>query len=195
MQISVTGKQLDVSEAFRERVEERLGTAVSKYFDGAIDGHVTVSRDGGLFRTDCSVHVGHGIHVKGQGNAGDAYASFEDAVGRVGKQLRRYKRRLRSHHAKQREQAHRHARAMSYVLAAEERTEAEETAEQEGRPVIVAENSTEIPSCSVGEAVMRMDLADLPLVLFHNSAHGGINVVYRRADGNVGWIEPKAPAK
>ena len=190
MQVSITGKQLDVSDAFRERAEQRLVAVVSKYFGDAIEGHVTVSRQSHLFRADCSVHVGHGIFVQGHGNGADAYASFEDAASRVEKQLRRYKRRLRNHHAKQRQDRNRTVQAQSYVLASDE--EAPEVDERDDyQPVIVAETTTEVPSCTVGEAVMRMDLAALPVMLFHNSAHGGINVVYRRVDGNIGWIDPK----
>ena len=190
MQISVTGKQLDVSDAFRGHIEDRLVATVSKYFGNAIEAHVTVSREGNRFRTDCSVHVGHGIYVQGHGEEVDLHASFNGATDRVEKQLRRYKRRLRTHHAKQRQNEARNTQALTFVLAAEPDDE-ELPEESEARPVIVAESTTEIPTCTVGEAVMRMDLANCSVVMFHNSAHGRINVVYRRTDGHIGWIEPK----
>ena len=189
MKVSVTGKQLDVSAALRGRIEARLAAAVEKYFGNAIEAHVTVSRQGNRFRTDCSVHVGHGIFIQGHGEESDAYASFDGATERVEKQLRRYKRRLRNHHAKQRENEARNVRALSYVLA-NEADDDDQAEEDDAGPVIVAESTTDIPTCTVGEAVMRMDLGSLPVVMFHNSAHGRINVVYRRTDGHIGWIDP-----
>ncbi len=189
MQVSVTGKQLDVSDALRGHIEGRLAAAVEKYFGNAIEAHVTVSRQGNRFRADCSVHVGHGIFVQGHGEESDAYASCEGAAERVEKQLRRYKRRLRNHHAKQRENEARNVRALSYVLANEPEDEDQSEVDDAG-PVIVAESTTDIPTCTVGEAVMRMDLGNCPIIMFHNSAHGRINVVYRRTDGHVGWIDP-----
>ncbi len=189
MQISVTGKQLDVSDALRGHIEGRLAAAVEKYFGNAIEAHVTLSRQGNRFRTDCSVHVGHGIFVQGHGEELDAYASFDGATERVEKQLRRYKRRLRNHHAKQRENEARNVRALSHVLANEPDDE-DQSEEDDAGPVIVAESTTDIPTCTVGEAVMRMDLGNCPIIMFHNSAHGRINVVYRRTDGHVGWIDP-----
>ena len=189
MQVSITGKQFDVSDAFRGHIEGRLSAAVEKYFGNAIEAHVTVSRQGNRFRADCSVHVGHGIFVQGHGEESDAYASFDGATERVEKQLRRYKRRLRNHHVKQRENEARNVRALSYVLANESDDE-DQSEEADAGPVIVAESTTDIPTCTVGEAVMRMDLGNCPIIMFHNSAHGRINVVYQRADGHVGWIDP-----
>lgn len=189
MQVSVTGKQFDVSDALRGHIEGRLAAAVEKYFGNAIEAHVTVSRQGNRFRADCSVHVGHGIFVQGHGEETDAYASFDGASERVEKQLRRYKRRLRNHHTKQRENEARNVRALSYVLANEPDDE-DLSEDADAGPVIVAESTTDIPTCTVGEAVMRMDLGNCPIIMFHNSAHGRINVVYQRTDGHVGWIDP-----
>jgi ribosomal subunit interface protein len=189
MEIHINGKQIDVGESLRSYVRNRLMQGVKKYFDRPIDGHVTLSREGGRFRTDCSVHVGHGLTMQSHGEAPEAYASFDLAADRLEKRLRRYKRRLRGRHNGQSASVDLRP-AQSYVLAAGEE-DGEEPAELQ--PVIIAETSTEIPSVSVGEAVMRMDLADVPVVLFRNHVHGELNVVYRRADGNIGWIDP-APA-
>lgn len=192
MQVSITGKQIDVSDAFRSQVEGRLATVVDKYFGNAIEAHVTLSRDGNRFRVDCAVHVGHGIHLNSHGAGIDAYGAFEGAAARLEKQLRRYKRRLRDHHSKQKHARENAVPAQSYVLAAAMENPAldgEDAAN--AAPAIIAETETTLPTCSVVEAVMRMDLADAAVLMFQNSAHGRMNVIYRRPDGNIGWIDPK----
>ncbi len=150
------------------------------------------SRQGPMYRADCSVHVGSGITLQSHGEAGEIYSSFDVAADRVEKRLRRYKRRLRGHPRSNPEEA---IAAQSYVIAPD--TEVAEGVDDEGwqegeenHPVIIAETATKIDSLTVGEAVMRMDLADLPALMFRNRAHGGLNVVYRRPDGNIGWIDP-----
>lgn len=193
MRINVTGKQLDVGDALRSHVEDKLSAVVEKYFDRFIDAHVTIAMDGPMFRADLNVHVGTGIKLQSHEDGGDAYAAFELALEKMDKRLRRYKRRARNHH----DIAARAAdimdlEAQSYVLAAEEEQENEPDSLQ---PVIVAETSMSIPTVTVGEAVMRMDLGDLPVLMFQNRASGALNVVYRRKDGNVGWIEPDGAAK
>jgi ribosomal subunit interface protein len=201
MQLSVTGKQIDVGSALRLHIEKSLESAVAKYFDNAIEGAVVLAREGRLFRADISVHIGRGIMAQGHGEASEAYAAFDTAADRIAKRLRRYKRRLRNHH-KNRVNAPETLLASQYILAPEEdedEDEDEDEGEGEGEgedgdachPVIVAEMSTEIITMTVGEAVMRMDLAELPVMMFRNSAHGGFNLVYRRPDGNVGWIDPQ----
>ena len=188
MQVLITGKQLSVGEALRTHVEGRLSLGVAKYFDHAIDAHVVFSREGPLIRTDCSVHVGSGINVQSHAEIDEIYASFDVAADRIEKRLRRYKRRLRSHHkAGPRESEP----VASYVIAAEHEDAQEPDGPDGFQPVIVAETTTQISLLTVGEAVMRMDLANLPVMMFRNSAHGGLNVVYRRQDGNVGWIDPR----
>lgn len=187
MKISVQGKQLDVGDALRERIETTIGQIAAKYFSNPIDATVTMSRDGSVFRADVNVHVGKGISVKSEGSNGDPRAAFDGAAERIDKQLRRYKRRLRDHHRGYAEDAQ---PAAQYVLAAE----AEDGPEPDGtdgwEPVVVAEMATKIEMLTVGEAVMRMDLASAPALMFRNRAHGGLNMVYRRPDGNVGWVDP-----
>jgi ribosomal subunit interface protein len=190
LHVAITGKRMAVSDSFRDRVESRLASAVTKYFADAIDANVTIFKEGGHICSDCSVHVGHGIYIKSRGQGGDAYAAFEDAAEHVEKQLRRYKRRLRNHHNKRRNSAAPARAALSYVLS-DDADEQDLAEADELHPVVIAENTTEIPTCTTGEAVMRMDLADQPVMMFHNSAHGRINLVYRRSDGNIGWIDPK----
>lgn len=191
MQVSVTGKQIDVGDALRSRVGGRLTELVSKYFDSPIEGTVVFSREGKgkQLRADISVHVGRGMLMQGQGEADEAHAAFDTALERIAKQLRRYKRRLRDHHRKPAAEAAATLQAQQYVLAGGD-DETEEQISADGRPVVVAEMTAPIETMTVGEAVMRMDLADAPALVFLNSAHGGINVVYRRTDGHIGWVDP-----
>jgi len=188
MRIQVSGKQMDVGDALRLHVEERLRGAVGKYFDRSVDAVVTFSRDRHEYVADSSVHLATGMTVQAKARADEVYASFEGAVERMEKQLRRYKRRLRDHHRTRQEPIEAEG-AAAYVIAAGD----EEMAEPETlQPVIVAEMQTRVQSFSVGEAVMQMELAGAALLVFRNEANGGVNVVYRRDDGNIGWIDPKA---
>jgi ribosomal subunit interface protein len=195
MQLSVTGKQIDIGNALRSHIDASLGAILGKYFGTAIEAHVVISREAHLNRAEISVHIGRGIVVNAHAAANEVYASFDAAAERIAKQLRRYKRRLRDHHAKAREPVA-PERATAYVLAPEAE-EAEGVGEGAdggspgGGPAVIAEMSTELPNLTVGEAAMRMDLADLPVLLFRNRSHGELNLVYRRADGNIGWIDPE----
>lgn len=193
MQVSITGKQLDIGDALRSHVEDRLSDAVAKYFDHAIESAVVLSREGKgkLVRADISVHVGRGITVQGHGETEDAYGAFDVATDHIAKRLRRYKRRLRDHRKRASLAQASVLHAQQYVLSDGD-DDAEEAAA--AQPVVIAEMTTAIETMTVGEAVMRMDLADTPALVFQNSAHGGINVVYRRNDGNVGWIDPQGNA-
>lgn len=185
MDLSIKGKSIDIGDALRAYGEEHLRTIVGKYFARALDASAMVSREAHLFRVDITAHPTRGFLVQGHGIAEDAYAAFDSALERIGKQLRRYKRRLHSHHSRRPEEET--VPAHHYVIAAET---ADEELPAEGQPAIIAEMPTEIATLNVGEAVMRMDLADLPALLFRNRANGLLNVVYRRADGNIGWIDP-----
>lgn len=187
MELSIKGRGLDVGLSLRAHVEEQLGSAVAKYFAKAHDAVVTVSRDGHSFRVDISVHPTRGLLVQGQGSAGDAYAAFDSAFERISKQLRRYKRRLVDHHRHRGAEPPETTPAQQYIIASEA---VEEELPADGQPAIIAELPTEIATLSVGEAVMRLDLADLPAMMFRNQANGVLNVVYRRPDGNIGWIDP-----
>lgn len=186
MQLTISGKQLDVGAALQGYIEDQLPMLVGKYFENPTDGHVTMSKEGSDIRADVTVHVGKGIMLQGHAIAGDAYAAFDEAAEHVGKRLRRYKRRLRDHH-KDRSDSADILPALQYVFAAEE----EDTANEPDQPMIVAEMETAIENLTPGDAVMRMDLANLPALMFRNVAHGGLNMVYRRGDGNIGWVDPR----
>ena len=197
MQLTVTGKQVDVGGALRRHVETSLDALLGKYFRTAIEAHAVFAREAHLIRTDLSLHIGRGIMIKSGATASDYYPAFDAAAERLAKQLRRYKRRLRDHHARLRSQAENSEEtARAFVLApVDEEAETETAPDGDATaPVVIAEMSTELPRLTVGEAVMRMDLADAPVLLFRNRSHGQLNVVYRRGDGNVGWIDPALEA-
>jgi ribosomal subunit interface protein len=188
MHIQVSGKQIDVGDALRAHVEERLEDAVGKYADRPVDATVIFSKDAHEFVADVSVHLSTGLSALAKSRATEIYAAFDAAADRLEKQLRRYKRRLKDHH-RSREEPIEGLGAPSYILAG---GEAEEGMEPESlQPIIVAEMETRVLSLSVGEAVMQMELAGAPLLVFRNNAHGGVNVVYMREDGNIGWIDPR----
>jgi ribosomal subunit interface protein len=192
MHITVTGRHLDVGASLRHRVEEGLTTAVAKYFDRAIESHVTFDKRAQFFLADIAVHVGRGIVAHSSGEADDPYVAFSGALEHLAKRLRRHKRRLRDHHNAE-SRASKTEPGLHYVLSAED--EAEEQAGSmavNGEPLVVAEMEAEIPTLSVGEAVMRLDLGNAPALMFRNAGNGGLNMIYRRADGNIGWVDPSA---
>jgi ribosomal subunit interface protein len=193
MQITVSGKQVDLSDALRTRVTSHLDTIATKYFDHAMEAQVTFSRARSFFTCDINVHAGRGLKLRGEGEAADAHTAFDDAAEHIAKRLRRYRRRVNEH---ARDLAHRvrPEAARQYVLRQEESdsdTDADGTVNGVvPYATVIAEIHTEISLLSVGEAVMRMDLADQTVMMFRNSATGELNVVYRRGDGNIGWIDP-----
>lgn len=190
MHIIIEGKQIDLGDALREHVRDRLTEAVGKYFGDAIDASATFARDAHTIRVDCSVHVGHDIHLKSHGGGLEAYVAFEDAAGRIEKQLRRYKRRLKDHHAHQRQLGVAPMSAQDYTIARENPDVDESDLPHGDNPTIIAENRASVPACTVGDAVMRLDLADQPVLLFRNLGNDRLNIVYRRPDGHIGWIDP-----
>jgi len=197
MHVTVTGKQVDVGDALRRHVENCLDSLLGKYFRTAIEAHAVFTREAHLISTDLSLHVGRGMVVNSSAAAMDHYLAFDAAAERLAKQLRRYKRRLRDYHGgKTRPPAERQETAQAFILAPMAEDEDDETAPPNGNaPVVIAEMSTDVPQLTVGEAVMRMDLGDTPVLLFRNRSHGELNVVYRREDGNIGWIDPAAPGR
>jgi len=189
MQLNVTGKQVDIGNALRGHVEVELESILTKYFKTAIEAHVVIAKDAHLIRAEVSLHISRGIVVNASGALhDDGFGAFDAAAERIAKQLR-CKRRLRDHHAQPREPSAPIESARDYLfapIADEELDEHQPT----GVPTVIAEISTELPRLTVSEAVMRMDLADVPVVLVRNQAHGGLNLVDRRTDGNIGWVDP-----
>lgn len=191
MQLTVKGKQLDVGDALRTHVGDSLNSTVGKYFNNSLEANVVFSRDAHLFKADIQVHVGRGIMLQSAAEATEPYPAFDTACDKLAKRLRRYKRRLRDHHG---EAEHAPVTARYQILEAEAEDHEDEKVAGDANgvaPVVVAEMQTTIDQLSVSEAVMRMELADKQALLFRNRAHGGLNMVYRRADGNVGWVDPQ----
>jgi ribosomal subunit interface protein len=191
MHIQITGKNLDIGDALRSHAGERLETIAERYFDGAVSAHVTVEKQRTSFVTDCSLHLATGLVLQAHGAAGEAFASFEGAASHLEKQLRRYKSRIRKHHSARKEPVRREPAAY-YTIAPAGEEEQQEPADLS--PAIIAETPHSVAELSVGEAVMQLDISTMPFVLFRNTRDGVLNVVYRRQDGNIGWINP-SPAK
>ena len=197
MQITVSGKQMDLSDALRARVADHLDQIARKYFDHALDVQVTFSRARSFFTCDINMHAGRGLTLRGEGEAADAHAAFDDAAEHIAKRLRRYRRRVNEHARDLTSRAKPEA-ARQYVLRHEDEasaTDNPEAALASAYATVIAEAPAEIEQLTVGEAVMRMDLADQPLLMFRNSASGELNVIYRRPDGHIGWIDPTAREK
>ncbi|MGC2414084.1 MAG: ribosome-associated translation inhibitor RaiA [Stellaceae bacterium] len=196
MQLTVTGRQVDVGNALRRHVESALDSVLGKYFGTAIEAHAVFAREAHLIRAEISLHVGRGIVINSSAVASDHYPAFDAAAERLAKQLRRYKRRLHEDHGRARAPAERPEIARSFVLApVDDEAATEDSAADGTSPIVIAEMSTELPQLTVGEAVTRMDLADAPVLLFRNRTHGELNLVYRRGDGNIGWIDPAFEAR
>jgi ribosomal subunit interface protein len=197
MHITVAGKQVETGEALKTHVRDGLGTISKKYFDHAVEANVTFSRDakGHAFLCDINLKAGRNLFLRGEGEGADAHRAFEVAAEHVAKRLRRYRRRMNDHarslaSERQPEQGE---PARQVVLRADEDEEVADPALDGAgdSPAVVAETPAEIDRLTVGEAVMRMDLAHVPVLMFRNRATNGLNVVYRRNDGNIGWIDPK----
>ncbi len=192
MQITVSGKQVDLSDALRLRVSAGLDTIAGKYFDGALEANVTFSRARSFFTCDINVHAGRGLTLRGEGEAADANSAFDDAAEHIAKRLRRYRRRVNEHARDFASRERPQAPARQYILRQEdEPVEPVEGAAQTFATVI-AETAMVIDHLTVSEAVMRLDLADQQVMMFRNSTTGELNVVYRRSDGHIGWIDPAA---
>ena len=190
MQITVSGKQVDLSDALRIRVAEHLDTIAGKYFDHAQEANVTFSRARSFFTCDINVHAARGLTLRGEGEAADAHAAFDDAAEHIAKRLRRYRRRV-NEHARDLANRERPEAARQYVLRQEDELAGDAKPHEAATyATVIAESAAEIERLSVGDAVMRMDLADQQVVMFRNSSSGELNVVYRRTDGHIGWIDP-----
>jgi len=187
MQYQISGKQIDIGEALQTHVRDDLGTVVQKYAERPTNAQVIFSRSAHEFVCEATVHLSTGLTAQAKAHATEIYAAFDACSEKMEKQLRRYKRRLKDHH-KDRAQPVELSGASSYILASDSGSDDSEP--ESLQPIIVAEMETNIPSLSVGEAVMQMELAGAPVLVFRNEGKNGLNVVYRRDDGNIGWIDP-----
>lgn len=191
MAIQLTGKNVQASEAFKDYITSKLSESLEKYIGPEISGHIRLEKERGRFRTDCSLRLKTGLLLETHGEGADAYASADAAVERMDKRLRRYKRRLKSHHnhhsARANGEGVREFPANDYTVRADDADDVEPA--RESAPVIIAEAERQIPEFPVSEAVMQLDLTDRAFLVFRNASHGGVNVVYRREDGHIGWID------
>ncbi len=188
MRYQISGKQIDVGEALQTHVKAELGEVVEKYAQRPTDVVIVFSRMAHEFVCETVIHLSTGLNAQAKGHANEIYAAFESCREKMDKQLRRYKRRLRSHH-RDRTAPVEFAEGSAYILAPTEEPEDDDAATLQ--PIVIAEMETRIPAITVGEAVMQLELGTNKFLVFRNEGHGGVNVVYRRDDGNIGWIDPR----
>jgi ribosomal subunit interface protein len=188
MRYQITGKQIDIGEALQTHVKAELGEVVEKYAQRPTDASIVFSKAAHEFICESTIHLSTGLSASAKGHATEIYAAFESCREKMDKQMRRYKRRLRNHHRDRAEPVE-YGAGSSYILAPSD--EAEDSDSSTLQPVVIAEMETKIPAITVGEAVMQLELAGQKMLVFRNEGHGGVNVVYRRDDGNIGWIDPR----
>jgi len=192
MHVTVAGKQVETGEALKVHVRDGLDAITRKYFDHALEANVTFHRSRAHFACDINLKAGRGLTMRAEGEGPDAHRAFEEAAEHLAKRLRRYRRRVNEHarsFAPGRESEPPAGRER-VLQAIEEEGEEPVAANGADHGAIIAEHPTDITLMTVGEAVMRMDLAHVPVLMFRNKATRTLNVVYRRGDGHVGWIDP-----
>ena len=187
MTLRVSGKNMDVGDALRTRAEGHFDTVVKKYFDGGYTGHLTLEPEGSGFNALCSVHLDSGAVLQATAYGGDAISAYEILTETIEKRLRRYNRRLKSHRRGTTGTGEEGVEAQSYVLAGPDHSD---EWDEDYSPPVIAETTSNLRQMSVEEAVMELDLTQADIVMFRHAGHGGLNVVYRRADGNIGWVDP-----
>jgi ribosomal subunit interface protein len=189
MNLRVSGKHMEIGDAFRSRIEGRIGETIDKYFDGGFSGHVTVEKSGSRFSADCMIRLDTGMSLQATGQAQEPVSAFDVAAERFEKRLRRYKRRLRSHHPNGAESG---PTDMTYRVMAP--VSDDEEVPEDFAPAVIAESTVSLKTMSVAEAVVELDTKESPVYVFRNAANDLVNIVYRRSDGNIGWIDTSAAA-
>lgn len=190
MQIQITGKHMNLGDAMRERIEAGLEAAVAKYFNRTGEASVFVSQQGPFVEVDCNVHLPSGIVLQSSGRADDPYAALEVSLEKMEKRVRRYKRRLKDHHASAPMPMPAVPAAESLILVPDTEDSEDSGIEMGDAPLTVAETKVQIRTMTVSEAVMQLELQDVPALMFRNAGHDGLNMVYRRPDGHIGWVDP-----
>lgn len=188
MRYQISGKQIDIGTSLQTHVKTEMDEVVQKYAERPTDALIVFSKSAHEYACEATVHLSTGLTATAKAKATEIYAAFDTSCAKLEKQLRRYKRRLKDHHKDRREPVELFG-GSSYILASEE-SGSENVEPETLQPIIVAEMEAKIPSLSVGEAVMQMELAGAPVLVFRNEGKDGVNVVYRRDDGNIGWIDP-----
>jgi ribosomal subunit interface protein len=187
MPLRVSGKNLDIGESLRRHVLDKVEAIIARYFDGMVSGHVVISREGSGYRSDCSLHLSSGMSLQAEGKAQEPYASFESGVDKIERRLRRYKARLKDHQSAGQTEERSRLEVAKYLIEAPGEAEEEPL---DYNPVVVAEGSQPLKSLSVASAVAQLDLTGAPLVVFQHAGSARVNIVYRRADGAIGWLDP-----
>lgn len=193
MDIQITGKGIDLGEALQTHVRDAMTSGVRKYFDIGAEAQVNFGREGPLMTTETTVHLASGVFLAANGKGQDVYGAFDEAMDKLEKRVRRYKRRLKDHHSKERAPLPAEA-ASSYIIRGqlEDGADVEEAPEADDGPLVIAEAETSVRQMTVTDAVMQLDLGEAPVVVFRNAGNGALSVVHRREDGNIGWIEAAA---
>jgi ribosomal subunit interface protein len=190
MNLRISGKQMEIGDAFRSRIEGRISEAIDKYFDGGFSGHVTVEKSGSRFAADCMIRLDTGISLQATGEAQEPISAFDVAAEKFEKRLRRYKRKLKSHHA---DGAGSEPTDMAYRVVAA--LADDEEVPEDFAPAVVAESTVSLKSMTVAAAVIELDTKDSPVYVFRNAGNDYVNIVYRRSDGNIGWIDTSSASR
>lgn len=199
MQVQISGKHVDVGDALRSRISDELLTSIGKYFERGGDADVVVGKSGHGFQVDCTVRLASGQRLESRGDGGDAHAAFGQALNKVEARIRRYKRKLKNHHHPALQRLAAAETASMMVLRApdddidgwEDEADGSAVGHEPPSGVVIAETQAPLKTMTVSMAVMEMDLTETQAVVFRNAAHGGLSVVYRRNDGNIGWVDPE----
>lgn len=186
MAMQFTGKNIDAGDAIQTYIEDKLSIVLDKYIGREVDGHIRLEKERNQFRTNCSLRLPSGLLLEAKGDGGDAYSSADAALERLEKRVRRHKRRLKNHHSGRSDGSTIDLAARNYTVQVDD----EGAGEYDDNPVIIAETELKIREIPVSEAVMQLDVTESPFLVFRNAAHGALNVVYRRQDGHIGWIDP-----
>lgn len=186
MNLRISGKHMDIGEAFRTRIESRISDAIAKYFDGGYSGHVTVSKSGSRFSSDCMIHLDSGVALQTTSDAHEPQVAFDGAAEKLEKRLRRYKRRLKSRNVS----SDAGGIDIAYTIMESIAEDDEQEVPDDYAPAIVAESTVALKTMSVASAVVELDTIESPVVVFRNAGNDHVNIVYRRPDGNIGWIDP-----
>ncbi len=195
MQIQVNGKQVEVGDALRERIETQLTQGISKYFDRGGDAEVTISKQGHLFKADCWIRLASGQTLVSHAFGGDAHSAFDGTLDHMEKRVRRYKQRLKNHHngTPQKEETANVTVLRAFDTDIDDDDDIDDGMDHSSPPhsMIIAETEQTLRTMTVSSAVAEMEMSNYPAIMFRNAAHGGLSVIYRRPDGNIGWIDPE----
>ena len=189
MTLRVSGKNLDIGEALRQHVLEKVEATVARYFSGSVGGHVVMTRDGSGYRSECTLRLSSGLNLHAEGRAHEPYLCFEQAADKIENRLRRYKTRLKDHAGAS--AAHARGKVATYLI--ESPLDEDEEPAEGFNPVVVAEGTDELKSLSVASAVAELDLTGASVIVFQHAGNGRVNIVYRRRDGAIGWLDPQTP--